>query len=222
MDLPFHPFFGHEEEPLISVLNVSDRIKIFPYYFLHNIPGTMNDCFLRVGVVNKLLEVVKNIPIDYHLVILDGWRSYQTQQFLYHTTKKYFVEKFSTVEKAEEQLSRFVAVPSMDPKNPAPHYTGGAVDLTIADSKGWLNMGTEFDAFVEEAHSLYYENKVPLMDEERCIRDNRRLLREKMVQAGFHSNPDEWWHYEYGNSRWAKEKNVQPKYMGIELKREEN
>ncbi|KHD85303.1 hypothetical protein NG54_10095 [Heyndrickxia ginsengihumi] len=207
--------FNDKEEALISVAHVSERIKVFPYYFRHHIPGAQNDCFLREGVVQKLLAALKSIPEEYHFVILDGWRSYRTQQALYDMHQTYFLQRYDKKE-AKKQLSRFVAAPSMDPYNPAPHYTGGAVDLTLANEKGWLDMGTDFDEFTEKAHSLFYEKEL-LTDEEKNIRDRRRLLRKSMIDVGFRSNPDEWWHFDYGNPLWAKENNTLPKYMGIEL-----
>ncbi|MEK5266564.1 M15 family metallopeptidase [Weizmannia sp. FSL W8-0401] len=205
------------DEALISVSSISDRIKVVPYYYLHHVPGTRNDCYLREGVVERLLKAVNYIPSAYHIVVLDGWRSFQTQQALYDAYKKVFRNKYTSEQATAEQLARFVATPSKDPHQPAPHYTGGAVDLTLADENGWLNMGTDFDEFTEKAHSLFYEKKKFLTTEEKVIRNNRKLLRTSMLEAGFRSNPDEWWHFDYGNALWAKENNTIAKYRGIEL-----
>lgn len=207
-----------EQEPLISLLGVSERIKVVPYYYQQRLPGSVNQCYLRDGVIKKLLSVVNQLPSDCYLVIWDGWRSYETQSFLYEITKGYFEKRYSTPEKVLEELGRFVSVPSKDPINPSPHYTGGAVDLTIANKEGLLNMGTEFDEFIEEAYSDYYEKKEKLSEEEVLIRNNRRMLRNAMEQAGFQYNPDEWWHYDYGNLRWAEGKKKDPLYMGTQLK----
>ncbi|MGG3383753.1 MULTISPECIES: M15 family metallopeptidase [Heyndrickxia] len=212
-----NPFSNEYEEALISVSNISDRIKVLPYYYLHHIPGARNDCYLREGVAERLLKAISSIPSTYHMVILDGWRSFQTQQALYEAYQKAFRIKYTSEQTAAEQLIRFVAAPSKDPHHPAPHYTGGAVDLTLANENGWLNMGTDFDEFTEQARSLFYEKKKDLTLEEKKIRDNRRLLRKAMLKAGFRSNPDEWWHFDYGNALWAKENHTVVKYLGIEL-----
>ncbi|RTQ94503.1 D-alanyl-D-alanine dipeptidase [Lysinibacillus telephonicus] len=206
------------EEPLISLTTVSTKkIKVFPYYFKHQIPGSINDCFLREGVVSKLLLVADNLPEDHYLVILDGWRSFETQTALYEMIKRQFETQFDNEAEVLQHLSQFVATPSKDPLTPPPHYTGGAVDLTIGTSNGWLNMGTSFDEFTEKAHSLYFEEKEQLTEEELQIRENRRLLRSLMESVGFRSNPEEWWHFDYGNARWAEGTSRTVIYFGIEL-----
>ncbi|MFC7688145.1 M15 family metallopeptidase [Ureibacillus sp. GCM10028918] len=205
------------EEPLVSLSTVSEKIKVFPYYFKHQIPGAINDCYLREGVVSKLLQVANQLPNDHYLVILDGWRSFATQRALYETIKSQFETKFDTEEELLQHLSQFVATPSKNPLKPSPHYTGGAVDLTIGNSHGWLNMGTDFDEFTEKAHTLYFEHKEQLTAQEVQIRDNRRLLRTSMESVGFRTNPEEWWHFDYGNARWAEDSRNRPIYFGIEL-----
>lgn len=203
------------QEPLISLSGVSERIQVYPYYFKHQMPGAYNGCYLRGSVVKKLIEVANQLPIDYYLVILDGWRSFETQHALYEMTKQYYRSVFNEESDLLNFVSNFVALPAKDP--PSPHYTGGAVDLTIANKDGWLNMGTDFDDFTDKASALYFERKENLTIEELEIRDNRRLLRNSMESVGFTFYTNEWWHFDYGNLRWAKAINKSPIYEGIEL-----
>lgn len=208
----------HCQEPLISVSGVSDRIQVYPYYYKKQIKGSINGCFLREGVVKKLVEVANNLPSNYYLVIFDGWRSFDTQKALYETTKQQFKPLFENEVELLSHIEKFVAKPSKNQNTPSPHYTGGAVDLTIAYNNVWLNMGTEFDDFTEKASSLYYENKENLTKKDLEIRNNRRLLRNSMEHVGFCMNPEEWWHFDYGNARWANGTGASPIYEGIELK----
>ena len=60
-------------------------------------------------------------------------------------------------------------------------------------------MGTGFDYFGPEAAALYYED----IEGHEPIRENRRLLRRVLVDAGFRFDEDEWWHFDYGNQIWA-------------------
>lgn len=78
-------------------------------------------------------------------------------------------------------------------------------------------MGTGFDDFTEKAGALYFEQKQDLTREELEIRDNRRLLRNAMEGVGFTIHPNEWWHFDYGNLRWARATKKSPIYEGIEL-----
>ena len=65
--------------------------------------------------------------------------------------------------------------------------------VTIVDNFGnEINMGTEFDCFKDTANTNYYELN-NINDE---IRNNRRLLYNAMLQAGFTNLPTEWWHFE--------------------------
>jgi hypothetical protein len=48
-------------------------------------------------------------------------------------------------------------------------------------------------------------------------RANRRLLYWLMVDAGFASNPSEWWHFSFGDQMWAKLRNEpEALYAGTE------
>ncbi|ASV66790.1 hypothetical protein CKF48_05315 [Cytobacillus kochii] len=44
---------------------------------------------------------------------------------------------------------------------------------------------------------------------------NRKLLKRTMLNAGFISNIDEWWHYEYGTKSWANKVGVKQYFRGI-------
>ncbi len=71
------------------------------------------------------------------------------------------------------------------------HNRGMAVDLTIADENGVaLDMGTPFDFFGKKA---WYDYKnLPGK-----VIQNRKLLRETMLMAGFKPIRTEWWHFSY-------------------------
>lgn len=72
------------------------------------------------------------------------------------------------------------------------HSLGGTVDLTLIelDTGEPLDMGGPFDLFDERSH---YEAS-GLSD---VAFENRTLLREAMMQAGFEPYPQEWWHFSY-------------------------
>ena len=107
--------------------------------------------------------------------------------------------------------SLFVSYPSEDPDCPFVHSTGGAVDLTIVDPEGReLDMGTGFDDFSDAANTAYFEK-----NGSQEIRDNRRLLYNVMLAAGFTNYPSEWWHYDFGDRFWAAIKNTDSIYQGI-------
>jgi D-alanyl-D-alanine dipeptidase len=208
--------FQKQNERLVPMSGVSARITVFPAYFLQKLPGTSPQLFLRQSVAEKIVDLAENLPGSLSLVLIDGWRSYETQAFLYHRALAHFRALGHSQQQIEEEMTGFVARPSRDPARPAPHYSGAAIDLTLAEGRNWLEMGTHFDDFTDQAWLDYYEGKEGLSGRALLARENRRRLKQLMEQAGFVPNPSEWWHYAYGDRTWAKVNHTVPLYGGIE------
>ena len=69
------------------------------------------------------------------------------------------------------------------------HTRGSTVDLTIIKKDGgFVDMGGTFDLFSEVSHPAYQN----LTDEQK---NNRKILRDAMVKAGFNPLDSEWWHF---------------------------
>jgi len=88
---------------------------------------------------------------------------------------------------------RYVA----DPSKGSGHNRGIAVDLTIVSLKDGkeLDMGTGFDNFTDSAHQDYIKLSENVLN-------NRKLLRNLMVENGFAIFPTEWWHYYYSQGQF--------------------
>lgn len=207
--------YAKQEESLMLMNGQSKKLKIYPSYFLQNIPGTSRNLFLRQTVGEKIISIAEKLPADFYLVLIDGWRAYETQLFLYKRAIRLFRKLGYSQQQIKQKINGFVAYPSKSIKNPAPHYSGSAIDLTLSHNEQWLEMGTAFDDFTEKSYSDYYENRVKLSMNERTARDNRCKLRCLMEKAGFACNPTEWWHYSYGDQTWANVHHTVPLYGGI-------
>ena len=69
------------------------------------------------------------------------------------------------------------------------HTRGSTVDITIIKKDGgFVDMGGTFDLFSEVSHPDYQN----LTDEQK---NNRKILRDAMVDAGFKALDSEWWHF---------------------------
>ncbi|RXT06532.1 M15 family metallopeptidase [Ammoniphilus sp. CFH 90114] len=203
-------------EPLVTLEGISPRIKTYPYYYLHQVPHALEQCFLREGAAKRLVEAANYLPEGIDLLVLDAWRPFEVQHALYEMIREELRQQEGmTEEKLVSELSKFVARPSEDVERPSPHMTGGAVDVTLVNSSGWLNMGTQFDEFSEKARADYYENLGTLSDEEITIKQNRQLLQSVMNQVGFTGYEEEWWHFNFGNPSWARKTNSIAIYKGI-------
>jgi D-alanyl-D-alanine dipeptidase len=91
-----------------------------------------------------------------------------------------------------------------DPRNGkyGPHQTGGAIDVTLCDSKGLeLNMGTKYAEFTDKTRTY------PLKDDKLLINEselkNRTILYNAITSTGLLNYPMEWWHYSFGDRAWA-------------------
>lgn len=167
---------------------------------------------LREGAYKRLLqardELRKRPGFERHnFKIWDGFRTLKTQAILYDTY--YDQLKSAHPEWKEEQLHEavqvFVSRPSRDPALPAPHNTGGAVDLTIVDSNGKeIEMGTAFDEFDVKSYTNHFSDSEDEVG--RKFHENRMLFIEIMEETGFVNYHEEWWHFSYGDQAWAAEK----------------
>jgi len=86
------------------------------------------------------------------------------------------------------------------------HSYGMALDLTLVDAEGReLDMGTGFDDMTELSHPALEEGFLlnGQLSEQQLA--NRRLLREAMLQAGFHGINTEWWHFDCGDRELVRQ-----------------
>ncbi|MBW5801867.1 M15 family metallopeptidase [Halomonas elongata] len=193
-------------EPLVPMSLAPPPIKVFPAYARMGIPGAVDECYVREGVYRRLLAVARSLPEGLSLLVLDGWRPWRVQQYLFETLQATIQANHPEFD--DQQLlvrtREFVAQPSTDPSSPSPHLTGGAVDVTLCDADGLpLDMGTLFDEAVPASHADALEGDPGRDDARRQARDNRRLLYHAMHAEGFTNLPSEWWHFDLGDQLWA-------------------
>ena len=176
------------------------------------LPGSSQNIYVRKSVFQKLIQVQHSLPAGYKLLIYDGYRDITVQEALWAHYRAIIAAKHKSMPDIEiDRLTGFcVTKPSHDIKRPSLHNTGGAVDLTLTYNGIPINMGTEFDDFHERAWTNYHE----IHPVER-ITENRRLLYHAMINHGFTNLPSEWWHYDYGDEKWALLNNTQPFYEGV-------
>ncbi len=142
-----------------------------------------DECFLRVKTVKSLLAANKTfIEKGFKIKLYDCYRPRAIQRKMFQLVPD----------------ANYVA----NPKKGSIHNKGGAVDITLVDSLGAeLDMGTKFDYFGEEASHNY----TSLND---TIIQNRKLLKEIMLQNNFSSFDSEWWHYNLNGSKTDKVENL--------------
>lgn len=179
-----------------------------PYW--HKVEGATDRLWLRQSVAAKLARVNNRAAAaGLELFLFDAWRPRAVQAYFHDEWMPRELQRRDpslTGTALTEEVERYWAAPSQSESSPAPHATGGAVDLTLRWQGGEaLWMGSLFDDVTALAHRDRFEDLAPenfsFSDQE--ARANRRLLHWLMVEEGFAAHPDEWWHFSWGDQMWA-------------------
>lgn len=191
-------------EPLVPLVGDDEAAGIFvrAQYVLDGIPGAPETVWVRAGVRERLIRAASSLPPGIALCVFDGFRPLAVQQYLYDSYRAQVAPNFpgATEEELHVIVTQFVAAPSADPLRPPPHRGGGAVDVfLVRRSSGTpLPMGTEPDETAPASLTRWFEEHP-----QEPFTTNRRILYHAMTGAGFTNYLGEWWHYDYGNQRWA-------------------
>lgn len=207
-----------DHEAMVQVRH--PRIRVLSAYWHSGWESAEPGAHLRSGVLERLVRVAEGLEDDFGLAVLDGWRSMTLQRELYEAAYQGATYQgatypgatypgaayYGTSGESTVPSRGFVSEPISDPLAPAPHLTGGAVDVTLTWRGVPLALGTGFDDFSPAAAPDAFE------DVDGMTRDLRRLLTQSMSAEGFTQDALEWWHFEYGTRRWAMITGCDPLY----------
>lgn len=155
---------------------------------------------IRLGVYNKLLEMLEILPKDIGIAYYEGFRPLSKQ-------KEYFDKKFkeNLVIIKDKNLAYLETCKSVSPfiDNVPTHATGAAIDITLFRIKEdgkieLIDMG-KFDTIwgPNDAEEAFSKNTT----EEQ--KKNRIILFNAAAIVGLVSYGYEWWHFSYGDRMWA-------------------
>jgi len=202
---------AQRQEPLVPMPMTLKRSDPHPYVQAGAPYGDLSPWQVRatVAVRFSLAQArVERIRNGFKIFVFDALRPLAVQAYMIqHECNRLALDlkrqAFETLDSNDQadirtRVMKFWAAPNEDPTAPAPHTTGGAVDVTLVDDQGqFVPMGTDIDDLTEKAYPSYYQ------DRDTVIHANRTLLNTVMQQSGFHRNPVEWWHFSYGDQAWA-------------------
>lgn len=207
-------------ETVIDITGLEPRLLYGKEYRVRGIAAAPERCYVRLSVYKRLCRALRLLPEPYSIYIYDSFRPQQVQQALFEQVYEKLKGEHPHLQEAAllELLDDYVAKPQKSLTAPAPHATGGAVDLTLLYRGRPLEMGTGFDDFTERAGTDYFEypaHCASACDKE--ARDNRRLLYHVMCQSGLVNYDGEWWHYSYGDRMWGRKSENTPIYNFCEF-----
>jgi len=144
--------------------------------------------------LRKVAEKLKKFNYNYKLIVVYGYRALEIQKEYFDKIYNEVKDKFENEIEMLEYIHKKIAVPEV-----AGHPTGGAVDIAILDE--------------EKNIIIDFGSKILDWDDEKCYynsdeiseiaRNNRKLLRDFMINEGFAPFDGEWWHFSYGDKEWA-------------------
>jgi D-alanyl-D-alanine dipeptidase len=151
-------------------------------YFRINFYNNLTKAYLQKEVAEKLSKAQKILHLNkkgYFLLILDAARPRSVSRQMYDKMKGTKFEKFVA-----------------NPDKGSMHNYGIAVDITVVDDAGKeLDMGfSPFRKSTIEIYWLYVKQKLGLKLTNKQ-KNNRKLLSDTMVKAGFIPLSYEWWHF---------------------------
>lgn len=156
--------------------------------------------FVRKTIAEKLVRVSENLPQSINLVLIEGYRSLESQEYEWNLIFKEIKNKNPDIsdDEIEKQVRLIVAKPSPL----ANHHCGGAVDIALVDDNGILiDMGTSYISQASFDEKQRFQMLSSEITEEQ--KANRKILRDAMETEDFVWYPGEWWHYCWGDRMWA-------------------
>ena len=188
-----------ERQGLVDVTSVDSTIQVsLMYARADNFTGKVLYADLREAYLHpkaakalaKAQAILKAVRPDLSLKVYDAARPMSIQQVMWNTV-------------AGTSKNIYVS----NPRNGGGmHNYGLAVDITLCDALtgDTLSMGTGIDFMGKEAHITDEASLVQrgVMTEE--AKENRRLLRSVMTEAGFTPLRTEWWHFNLVSRAVAK------------------
>jgi len=154
--------------------------------------------FARESVIKALLKARKSLPRNYNFKIFDAKRSLSSQKIIVKKFEKDLKKKYP--KNWLKMLNKFTGGYSVLTNKNMPintHRQGGALDITLIHDGKELDMGGR--TYSEKDHLNFFEKKRKLSQNEKKVRNNRKLLKKVMKKTGFKSYLPEWWHWGYDN-----------------------
>lgn len=160
--------------------------------FLGSVFYSQARAFLQRPAAEAVVRVQQKLkPLGYGLLVHDGYRPWYVTRTFWECTpleKKWLVA---------------------NPASGSKHNRGAAVDLTLYDLKtgAVIEMPSTYDESTSRAYA-FYPGGTSLQ------RWHRALLRRVMEAEGFTVNPDEWWHFDFGDWKRYRIGNVAFESLG--------
>ena len=148
--------------------------------------------YLRRTVARKLGQAQKLLPREMKFVLRDAWRPVALQKKIMQE----FIDRFLknnpswSIRRAKAEAEKYVA--DTKGEKASGHLTGGAVDVRLMiPMRSWK--------LTYQENSEPYQPKLP-----KYIQRNREIMYQVLRKVGFSQCHNEFWHWSYGDTHWAR------------------
>ena len=202
------------------------------------VAGVSKEIMVRESIAETLAEVNASLAHraitdffqgEVELYIEEGVRLYDVQKHLYEEQIPQVIRAqfpHLTDTQVAARRDEVIALPTQNPSRPAPHASGGAVDLALRYVQqtpdfvegSLVPMGREATDFSDRADPDFFERRRPATPEDYQAMRHRRALYAIMTgrALGFEThmtpNPTEFWHWDRGNHLWSVSTGQRPYY----------
>lgn len=186
---------------LVDINSLDSNIRVVLHYSTsHNFLNKdlyhgLQNCYLPCEVAIKLSNAQHFLNAqfpNYHLIVFDAVRPLHIQK-----------QMWDELDMPAKDKINYLAHPS----DISLHNYGAAVDVgIIGDNDVLLNMGTPFDFFGELSEPKREKEFIENGKLSQEALNNRLLLRNVMMKAGFTTITSEWWHFNATNKVTAAAK----------------
>jgi D-alanyl-D-alanine dipeptidase len=182
-------------EPLVAIKKFLPQAKVWLGSDRNRVEPTG---YLRDGILRRLHEAKKSLPNGLNFAFRDAWRPAYVQADIYYEYLAKAERMFPNVPRAEKMRRLGIMVAPWFGPDASGHMTGAAMDIRLMDAAGRrLPMN--------DRRFGYEQNAQPLAPGLRPhLAANRALMRETLVAVGLSNNPQEYWHWNWGDWHWAE------------------
>lgn len=170
--------------------------------------------YMRSKVLEKLVGAQSLLPRNVKIVVKAALRPIKVQQMLFDQEIEKARRKYGhwSNAKLRKHILEYVTDPAV---NTPPHATGAALDVQLFNTqrKLYLDTGSPVNSIDDKS---WCDNTIGFSATQK---QNRAMLRNAMLSVGFAPLASEWWHYSYGDQRWAVYYNKTALYDAAEVPR---
>ena len=180
----------------VSIQNIPNITLDIRYFTEYNFVGSRVDGYeapkalLTKEAYEKLLCANKQFnDLGYGIIVYDTYRPMKAVRHFVRWAKDVNDTKMKNIFYPDVDKKDLFKLDYISDKSS--HSRGSTIDLTLFDlnTKEELDMGSPFDFFSEISHSDYTKGLTNKQIE------NRKLLKEIMINNGFKPLYSEWWHF---------------------------